>query len=186
MMNKNSERLFFALALDSPAENKQAFRQLCHFSSQLPEGGHRVPNSNLHLTLAFLGQVNPEQKTQLSALAKQIVIPPFSLSCSTFRYWKRSKILWLGSENVPEPLYRLASELKQAALQVGLTQDERDYAPHITLKKQVPRRPEPMPDSPIFTFHFQHFGLYISQPCQTTYGSGVEYRCLQQWPLART
>ncbi|WP_064601940.1 RNA 2',3'-cyclic phosphodiesterase [Photobacterium sp. J15] len=182
-MNSKNERLFFALALDQPAENRQAFRQLCHFSSQLPEGGRRVPNRNLHLTLAFLGQVTLEQKSLLIKLTEQISVNSFTIHCSLLRYWKRSKILWLGSEEAPPQLYLLADELKSAAQAVGLEQDERDYIPHITLKKQFPRRPDPMPQSPQLSFHFQHFGLYISEPCQTTHGSGVQYRCLQQWPL---
>ena len=184
-MNDRKERLFFALALDQTPADRHTFRQLCLLAKTLPGRGRPIPDDNLHITLAFLGMVAPEQKQQLISLADDIAVPPFSLCCSQLRYRKRSQLIWLGSDSVPAPLEQLAARLKQAAEQVGLEQDERRFTPHITLKKRIRRLPEALPDEVNFLFHFQHFGLYISEPAETEYGSGVRYRCLKQWRLSQ-
>lgn len=185
MNNDRHERLFFALALESPT-NQPAFRQLCQLIQILPGDGRRVPDCNLHLTLAFLGLVSELQKEHLLALTSALTLPAFSLHTSILKYQKRSRLIWLGCNNVPAPLEQLAADLKEAAEQVGLKQEGRKYTPHITLKKHVRQRPESLPENNDFTFHFQHFGLYISEQVKTARGSGVRYRCLQQWPLSQT
>lgn len=184
-MNDRKERLFFALSLDQTPAAKQAFHRLCQVAKALPGKGRPVPTANLHLTLAFLGMVTNEQKQQLIDLTDNIAIPPFSLRCSHLHYKKRNQLIWLGSDNVPLALEQLAARLKQAAEQVGLEQEARRFTPHITLKKRLRHLDEELPGQADFTFHFQHFGLYISEPADTEYGAGVRYRCLHKWPLTK-
>lgn len=185
-MNANKqERLFFALALDTPA-NQRAFLQLCQLAQILPGEGRQVPDSNLHLTLAFLGPVDEQQKAHLIDLTNAVTVPSFTFHASVLKYRKRNRLIWLGGNIIPAPLAQLASDLKEAAIQTGLEQEERSYKPHITLKKQVRQRPDPMPENVDFSFYFQHFGLYISEQVNTARGSGVRYRCLRQWPLTPT
>ncbi|MGR5148673.1 RNA 2',3'-cyclic phosphodiesterase [Photobacterium alginatilyticum] len=185
-MNVNKqERLFFALALDTPA-NQRTFLQLSQLAQILPGEGRRVPDSNLHLTLAFLGLVNEQQKAHLIDLTNTVAGPSFTFHASALKYRKRNRLIWLEGDTIPVPLAQLASNLKEAALQTGLEQEKRSYTPHITLKKQVRQRPDPMPENVHFSFYFQHFGLYISEQVNTARGSGVRYRCLRQWPLTPT
>lgn len=184
MNDSRQERLFFALALDTPA-NQHTFRQLGQFIQVLPGDGRPVADSNLHLTLAFLGLVSEPQKEHLIALTDEIALPAFTLHASVLKYRKRSRLIWLGCDSIPTPLEQLAASLKQNAEQAGLAQEERRYTPHMTLKKHVRQRPESLPENVNFTFHFEHFGLYISEPINTAQGSGVRYRCLKQWPLSQ-
>ncbi len=102
MNNDRHERLFFALALESPA-NQPAFRQLCQLIQILPGDGRRVPGCNLHLTLAFLGLVSEQQKEHLLALTSALTLPAFTLHASILKYQKRSRLIWLGCNNVPAP-----------------------------------------------------------------------------------
>lgn len=60
------------------------------------------------------------------------------------------------------------------------------YPSYHLKKKHVRQRPESLPENNDFSFHFQHFGLYISEQVKTARGSGVRYRCLLQWPLSQT
>ncbi|PSW04650.1 RNA 2',3'-cyclic phosphodiesterase [Photobacterium lipolyticum] len=185
-MSDITERLFFALDLHHNGTNQSSFRQLCQLKQDLLCDGRDVPERNLHITLAFLGSVTAKQKQALiNYTGKLTTIPAFSVSYSQLNYRKRNKIIWLDSDNPPFPLLTLASELKQAAIKAGLQQEDRPYRPHITLKKQVRRPPQSLPASPDLHFDFRHFGLYISEAIQTPHGSGVRYRCLQQWPLSQ-
>ncbi|MGF1758415.1 RNA 2',3'-cyclic phosphodiesterase [Photobacterium sagamiensis] len=185
-MSDITERLFFALDLHHNGVNQSSFRQLCQLKHDLQCDGRTVPERNLHITLAFLGSVTAEQKqTLINSTGELTSIPAFSVSYSQLTYRKRNKIIWLDSENLPSPLLTLAAELKQLAIETGLKQEERPYRPHITLKKQVRHPPLSLPEPPDLNFDFRHFGLYISEAIQTPHGSGVRYRCLQQWPLSQ-
>ncbi|MBV7261963.1 RNA 2',3'-cyclic phosphodiesterase [Photobacterium sp. WH24] len=175
-----SQRMFFALPLTAPpAANLAPYQGLCQLKDALPGKGRTIPDANLHLTLAFLGQITDEQTRQLVAAVNQLTIPAFSMHFNLLRYWKRSRVLWLGGDICPEPLGRLAEQLNQLALDLGLIQDARRYTPHITLRKNLRQRPVIPDEQPDFLFHFQRFGLYISEPD----GPGVRYRLANQWPL---
>lgn len=63
------QRLFFAI--DLPAEIRE---QIIHWRAKHfpPEAGRPVAADNLHLTLAFLGEVSAEKEKALSLLAGRI------------------------------------------------------------------------------------------------------------------
>ena len=71
------KRLFFALEL--PAEVQ---RQIVHWrAASFPEdAGRPVTAANLHLTLAFLGEVSADKQRALSAMAERIRQPGFTLT----------------------------------------------------------------------------------------------------------
>ncbi|MDX1303900.1 RNA 2',3'-cyclic phosphodiesterase [Photobacterium sp.] len=185
-MSDLTERLFFALDLHHNGVNRSSFRQLCQLKQQLQCDGRTVAERNLHITLAFLGSVTAEQKQDLiNHTGKLTAIPAFSLRNFQLNYRKRNKIIWLDSNNPPPALLTLAAELKQVALDTGLKQEDRPYRPHITLKKQVRHPPQSLPAPLDLHFDFRRFGLYISEAILTPDGSGVRYRCLQQWPLSQ-
>ena len=64
------QRLFFAI--DLPAEIRE---QIIHWRATHfpPEAGRPVAADNLHLTLAFLGEVSAEKEKALSLLAGRFV-----------------------------------------------------------------------------------------------------------------
>lgn len=68
------QRLFFAI--DLPAEIRE---QIIHWRATHfpPEAGRPVAADNLHLTLAFLGEVSAEKEKALSLLAGRIRQPGF-------------------------------------------------------------------------------------------------------------
>ncbi|WP_160296967.1 RNA 2',3'-cyclic phosphodiesterase [Photobacterium halotolerans] len=176
----DSQRMFFALPLtEPPAANLAPYQRLCQLKDAIPGKGRTVSDANLHLTLAFLGHITDEQTGQLIRAVSQLAVPAFSMHFNLLRYWKRSRVLWLGGDICPEPLAHLAAQLSQLALELGLRHDTRRYTPHITLRKNLRQRPVIPDQQPDFLFHFQRFGLYISEPD----GPRVRYRLTHQWPL---
>lgn len=211
-MSDITERLFFALGLP-PNTNKQdngnlkPFQQLCRLKSTVAAEvqGKPVINNNLHITLVFLGAVKQQQKQRLITNVNQLIAPQaFSVSCSGLHYWSRSQVIWLDC-HAYHPVYQQPHQRPSAALQtlVSLLQQAAihstsgavsasasnqasasGYIPHITLCKKVTSRPHLSSLSQQLDFHFQYFGLYISETIKTAHGSDVQYRCLQQWALA--
>ncbi|HGB9643160.1 TPA: RNA 2',3'-cyclic phosphodiesterase [Escherichia coli] len=128
------QRLFFAI--DLPAEiREQIIRwRATHFP---PEAGRPVAADNLHLTLAFLGEVSAEKEKALSLLAGRIRQPGFTLTLDDAGQWLRSRVVWLGMRQPPRGLIQLANMLRSQAARSGCFQSNRPFHPHITLLRDA-------------------------------------------------
>lgn len=124
-------RLF--LAIDLPDETK---KQLCWLRTDIP-GARWVPANQLHLTLAFLGDVEIETMNRLMGKLTDIHIPAFDLrigDVGCFPNRKRPRVVWIGIR--PEQLLMsLAKRVRKASLLCGISLEERPFSPHITLAR---------------------------------------------------
>ncbi|MCS5949537.1 RNA 2',3'-cyclic phosphodiesterase [Klebsiella pneumoniae subsp. pneumoniae] len=65
-------------------------------ATHFPEdAGRPVAADNLHLTLAFLGEVSAEKQRALAALAGRLRQPGFTLTLDDAGRWLRSRVVWL-------------------------------------------------------------------------------------------
>lgn len=124
-------RLFIAIEL--PDDLKMALKRL---RTDIP-GARWVPAEQIHLTLAFLGEVEEKTVRKLTGELARIQAPAFEL-CFTgtgcFPNRHRPRVLWIGLE--PEPrLTDLAARVQEAVLACGIPQEERPFSPHITLAR---------------------------------------------------
>ena len=124
-------RLF--IAIEIPDELKSALGKL-HSGIA---GARWVPEEQLHLTLAFVGEVDAAASDLLSERLAGISSEGFILHFSRlgcFPNNRKPRVIWAGLE--PEPLLgRLVSLVRQAALDTGILLEERPFAPHITLAR---------------------------------------------------
>ena len=170
-----SQRLFFALWPDDTLR-----QQLVHRSRPLVQAAHGrpVPAENLHMTLAFLGNVNARQRDCVERMAETIACPSFDLALNCFGHWSRSQVLWFAPRETPEPLTRLVDVLAVGVRECGLSLDARPYRPHLTLARKVSSAPENKFVEPI-TWPVGHFVLVRSVPVP----QGVAYEVVREWPL---
>ncbi len=116
--------------------------------SRSQRGNFSAPE-NLHLTLAFLGECNPDQTAAVKAAMDTICFKPFPVSIEDVGRFKREggDVWWVGvKEN--EPLLDLQRRLTEKLIAAGFALEKRKYTPHITLGRQVmtevsPWRTEP-------------------------------------------
>jgi 2'-5' RNA ligase len=176
-------RLF--IAIDLPAEFKQTLAKL---RCELP-GARWVPAEQIHLTLAFLGEVEAASAWRLNTALAGIHLPPFTL-CLTgpgcFPHRQRPRVLWVGL--APEAqLTNLVAAVQAAILDCGLPVEERPFTAHITLGRL--RFPAPCEvgtflDQPLPAhlplLPVEEFILYESR----LYPQGVEHRPLTRFSLA--
>lgn len=124
-------RLFIAIEL--PDEIK---RQLEGMRTEIP-GSRWVPLEQIHLTLAFLGDVDDATLGPLAGALSAIKAPGFNLRFSgtgCFPDRRHPRVLWGGLE--PEPLLiSLASLVREAVLGCNIPLEERPFSPHITLAR---------------------------------------------------
>src|SRR5699024_3931451 len=135
-MPESTRRLFFALWPDKDIRQGIVDRR-----QRLGRAGRRrVPDHNLHLTLVFLGDQPAERLPEVEAAAGEIRAAGCTLELDRFGWFARARVLWLGGE-APAPLIELQAALQRRMLELGLRLDERPFRPHVTLFRQVSRRP---------------------------------------------
>lgn len=102
--------------------------------------GRFAPPENLHLTLAFLGEVGEgEVRSAMGALDVACAeTGPVRLAATGLGTFGRSRdaTLWLGIEKDPQ-LMTLAQSVREELAARGLSYDEKGFLPHITLARRA-------------------------------------------------
>ncbi len=100
-------------------------------------GASWVPAEQVHVTLAFLGEVEERGVELLGRELARIKSPECTLCFSgtgCFPTRRRPRVLWIGLR--PEPhLDKLAAKIRATLLDCGIHQEERAFSPHITLAR---------------------------------------------------
>ena len=172
------QRLFFALWPD--AEIQGALGE--HARQALDRRrARRMPTENLHITLAFLGEVDAATRACAEAAADRVEAEPFRLSIDRLGYWPKKGLLWAGPSTPPEPLERLAADLGEAlAADCDFERDSRPFRAHLTLARKVPKMPPGIAIEPV-DWVVERFVLVASE----TGPEGATYTIVGEWPLTQ-
>lgn len=134
---------------------------------------------NLHITLAFLGNLPADRLAQAEAVADAIAAPAFDIALDRLGWWKHNRILWAGCSDAPAALTELAAVLGAGLRAAGFTLDERPFAVHATLLRNARcAAPEPLLVPPV-AWHAADFVLAESVPGP----DGSRYAARRRWPL---
>lgn len=130
-------RTFFCIELEDDLKEK-----LDKVAQVLKQGTaakvNWVKRENLHVTLKFLGEVNPESLEELrqAAEAASDSISPFKLildRVGAFPSPARPRVIWIGSRVEPEEAHRLYDRLEENLNSLGFEPEGKRYIPHVTL-----------------------------------------------------
>lgn len=151
-------RLFFALWPDARVRT-----QLAHWAHEIDAvcGGRLMRPENLHLTLAFLGDVDEAHIAYVEQAAALAVPQAGSLVLDTPGYWKHNRIAWAGASAVPAELQALVSDLRASLVRSNIGFDAKPLVPHVTLLRNA-CEPQRMPALPPIDWPFQGFALVQS------------------------
>lgn len=143
------KRLFFALDISDKDKKAIIHWRQKHLDNIMPIS-HPVAESNLHITLAFLGTVNQNQQDIFTEYCDEIFHSPisknynamqiktdFELSLNTLQLFKKPKVLHLSFNSFPNLLTSLAESLSEKAKRQGLFQESRSYCPHVSIARKV-------------------------------------------------
>ncbi len=132
-------RLF--TAIDLPAAMQQ---RLAHICFGLPRVRWADP-LQMHLTLVFIGEVNPALKAEIIDNLAELAFSPFELHCQGIGSF-RSGALWLKVKPAP-PLLALEKSIRRQLQGIGgVDPSGRKYHPHITLGRMDRRQPPKLDD----------------------------------------
>lgn len=167
----SSKRLFFALWPD------EATRRRCvDLTGRLTVNARPVSPANLHVTLVFLGNVDPATEQALSRQAAQLAIQPMQLNFDRLSYWRKPAVGCLTASRSDPAVEDLAAALADIARRLGVVLDEKPYRPHVTLYRKLHQSIDAEFDA--IEWPAQGFCLVESRSTP----QGVEYRVLQRWP----
>ena len=140
--------------------------------------GRRTRDDSIHLTLAFVGEVDSVRLAQLLAPPAELTVARFTLWFDSWGCWPRNAVAWVAPSSVPDPLRELAARMGIWLRDAGFELDIRPFNPHVTLVRKA--QCAPLPDSaPRIEWQVEDFVLVRSALSPT----GSRYEIIGRWPL---
>jgi 2'-5' RNA ligase len=187
-------RTFIALALDESLH--RYLDGIMHRMARELPGLRWVDPRGIHLTLAFLGELNDRQLTEAIQAAEHAAktAKPFDYRLShpgIFGPPDQPRVIWIGVDEPSGKLIHLHQQLNQELERRGFVIDTRPFSPHLTLsrvksslKAEEQQRLQRLlagkdfqPSSP--TCHVHHISVMKSELSRT----GASYTCLRNVSL---
>lgn len=130
------------LAIPLPDDVRRAASAAKRIFAGREDGWRFAREDGLHLTVRFLGEVDPTRRPILDAAWGEAArgTGPFSLrvvGASVVPSSARPRVVWLGVADASSDgaLARLAARVEHAARALGFPHEERPFAAHVTLAR---------------------------------------------------
>ncbi len=129
-------RLF--IGIDLPSGVKQAILELQVELRRLGAHGYWKSQENFHITLEFLGELDPQRVSALEATLAEAAQNhrPFPLTVAglgAFPSMRRPHTLWTTVGGNLSELNQLRDEIHSELVRLGFSLEDRTFRPHITL-----------------------------------------------------
>lgn len=170
-----TQRLFFALW---PDEKVRAGLGAAARRMHRALHGRRTRDESLHLTLAFLGEIDIEALAQLRSAPASIASGAFTLVIDTWDCWPRNRVGWAGPSAIPLQLERVVANLTAWLGAIGFELEKRKFTPHVTLVRDAQYAAMPGVLAPL-PWRVEEFVLVRSQRLPR----GSQYEIVARWPL---
>lgn len=168
-------RLFFALW--PPRAAAEALHAWA-LEARRVTGGRATRAESIHLTLAFLGEIEERRLPELRSLSAGG--EAHALPIEQARYWARNRIVWAGPKEIPDRLRALAGSLAARLAERNFPAETRPFAAHVTLIRKA-RGPGELPKLPAVDWRVREYLLVRSQLSP----EGPRYDVVERFPLGR-
>lgn len=142
-------------------------------------GGRAMKTGTLHLTLAFVGEIDDDRLPELLTAAAAVEGERFDLILDRLGWWRHNRILWAGCGHTPAALSALADGLAGRLRVAGFPVERRPFAAHLTLLRNCLCERLPNLEEPV-AWPAEEFVLVRSRLSD----AGSRYEILGRWPLA--
>ncbi len=127
------------IAVELPTAVRGALARACADLSRLQLSGRCVNPGSIHLTLKFLGGIDPQDALAIGHALSEVArgLSPFQLSLrrmGVFPDLTRPRVVWFGVAD-SEPLTRLQRMVEESLAPLGLAPEKRPFKPHLTLMR---------------------------------------------------
>ena len=126
------------ICIEIPQSIKERINRLQEILRQIDAQISWTKPSNIHLTLKFLGGVEPARIERVKKALERAAngIGPFDVEVSgsgCFPSARSPRVLWVGFANVPELLQHLYSNIEDELAREGFEREKRKFSPHLTI-----------------------------------------------------
>lgn len=140
--DKILNKMRFFIALEIPKENLPQFRVIQDNLHTLIPQAKLTALDKIHLTLAFLGEQNPNLLEKLVKIIKDSVkdVPTFEVTpayIDGFPNIHHPQVLWVGVKGDIDKILLIRERVKDGLENLHLPFDERRFIPHITIAKFI-------------------------------------------------
>ena len=188
-------RLFISLPVPEPVrvEVEKLQKELRKLT---PGGGARwVRPDQVHLTLKFLGDVDSDQTGPLVEAVREACqgFAPLKLRAMQVGFFPgehRPRVLWVGISGATEELRSLQQAVEVAALGFGESDEDREFAAHLTLARTRDVRPAEIRAvvDRVRQMARRKFGEWVAAKIEVMkselHPEGSRHTCLAEIPLA--
>jgi RNA 2',3'-cyclic 3'-phosphodiesterase len=133
-------RTFFGLPL--PDAHRSALESHIAASATRAPEFRWTPAANLHLTIRFLGHVEPALAEGIADRLEGKGLQAFELQLGelgTFKRGRLVRVVWIGLGRGSDGIAALAAEVEAECERAGLEPETRRYHAHLTLARARPR-----------------------------------------------
>jgi 2'-5' RNA ligase len=175
-MDKATKRVFFALW---PEDSTRAELTAAKVRLEPQVSARWIRPESLHMTLAFLGDVETGHLQGLVKAADAVRSHRFALQLDRLEHWRKPQVICLLPSAFPTGLGQLAADLAAQLRQAGFDLEKRPYRPHLTLARNAACLPaNSRLIKPIF---WQSTAFLLVESDRDT--QGAHYTVLKSWPL---
>lgn len=124
-------RLFVAVELPEDIKERLA---ICRGGI---EGARWQGIEQMHLTLCFIGEVDPLREADIRTALAGLRFTPFQVTLAgigLFGKARKPRALWVGVDD-PKPVKHLHEKIIQSLLGAGVASEDRKFMPHVTLAR---------------------------------------------------
>ena len=168
-------RLYFALWPDDGVR-----LQLSRYRLQLARetNGTAVFPVTLHMTLAFLGDVDTTLIPLIEKIGSRIKAAPFNYAVNVAACFPKARVAWLGAKETPSHLFELQKNLQAQLATARLGHDTRTFRPHVTVVRDIGTPFEDRAIAPVL-WPVDQFCLVSAR----TGAAAPEYKVLKNWQM---
>ena len=125
------------IALEIPEEVSNYINKIVADMSKHIEGNF-VPEMNRHVTLEFLGEIEPQRVSEVCDIIRDAIsgIKPCDVSLQKFILLQKSSIAALEVKK-NFGIAALESALRERLIAAGFALDKREFRPHITVARKI-------------------------------------------------
>jgi len=126
-------RLF--IAIEIPEDIKDYIAKIQESIDNTTNKIRFVNKNQIHLTLKFLGEVQPNNLENVKTSLKKIIFNPFSAHLDKIGVFPNEnyiRVVWIGL-NPEEPILELQNNIDKNLME--LFKKEKDFKPHLTLAR---------------------------------------------------
>jgi 2'-5' RNA ligase len=141
-------------------------------------GSRRMQRAQLHLTLAFIGQLEDSRAELVARMLDAMPADPFFWTLDRVGGFERARVLWAGGKDEPR-LKALARMVRRGLDAEAVHYDRKPFSAHVTLLRNVTRVSGFLLAAPI-AWHVTRPRLVVSE---RSADGDIRYRCWDGRPL---